>query len=181
VLSGTLLAIAFCAHNLLLEPYASAQHGPTIIWLKWIEGVRPIAAFIVAMSANAAGTGLFYLFLLFLVQRILRLQWLAATFIVLFGAAFYSLRSTETAATAAFLAVASGWFAFVLIRFGVLTFAVGYYVCAILASCPLTTDFSAWYAQATIAGAGATLLLGAYCFHTALAGRRILREGFLEG
>jgi hypothetical protein len=57
-----------------------------------------------------------------------------------------------------------GWFLYILMRFGVLAFAVGYYVSAVPASCPITTDVWAWYAPATVTAVGVTLLLGAYCF-----------------
>ena len=45
---------------------------------------------------------------------------------------------------------------------------------------PLTTAFSAWYANPTIFLVIVVLALTGYAFHTAVAGRPLFKAGFLE-
>ena len=69
---------------------------------------------------------------------------------------------------------------FILIRFGVLPMIVGIFVSSILPEFPLTTDFSTWYVASTLFALATVLALTAYAFHTAVAGRPLFKEGFLE-
>jgi hypothetical protein len=66
-----------------------------------------------------------------------------------------------------------------LIRFGVLTAIVANFVSRILVTFPMTTDFSAWYAGATLFAVGTVVLLAFLSFRFALAGRRVVQDEFL--
>jgi hypothetical protein len=60
---------------------------------------------------------------------------------------------------------------YVLTRFGVLTAASLIYVRNVIQVFPLTTNLSAWYAQATIFAIASVLGIAVCAFYTTLAGR----------
>jgi hypothetical protein len=68
---------------------------------------------------------------------------------------------------------------FVLIRFGVLALIVAFTVAA-LSHFSLTADFSTWYAGSSLFAIAFVLALTAYASYTALAGRALLKAGFLD-
>jgi len=57
---------------------------------------------------------------------------------------------------------------------------IGIFVSSVLPEFPVTSDFSNWYAGANIFALLSVLLLGAWSFHTSLAGRRLFQEGLLD-
>jgi hypothetical protein len=72
-------------------------------------------------------------------------------------------------------------FVTLLLRLGGLLTAIACgFVGLTLRNLPLTTDFSAWYASATIVAVVVVLALTAYAFHTAVAGRPLFKAGFLD-
>ena len=70
--------------------------------------------------------------------------------------------------------------AIVVVRFGLVALASGIFTADLLANVPLTTDFSAWYAAATLVPLLAVAALAVWGFHTALAGRPLLKEELFE-
>lgn len=91
-----------------------------------------------------------------------------------------ALAGTLPVVNAGFAAVLSGIAAFVAIRFGLLPLVAGIFTLQMLVLFPMTADFSAWYAGSTIFALATVLLLAAWSFRTALAGRPLFKEGFLE-
>jgi hypothetical protein len=126
------------------------------------------------------GFGLFYLFALFLFRAALRRTWLAGLALVVTGAAFHSAGSARFALAAIFLTLANGWIIVVVFRMGVLPLIVMILVSGILASCPMSTDFSSPYATGPVVALGSVLVFAAYCFYSGLAERPLLQTGFLE-
>jgi hypothetical protein len=122
---------------------------------------------------------LILLFFFFLLRVVFRRLWLAVTalvvvsvlFPVIFQAGFlnfvYSLLY-------AMLTVC------ILIRFGVLALIVGFFVDYTLLSFPLTADLSTWYAGSSLFAIASVRALTAYALYTALAGRPLLKAGFLD-
>ena len=78
------------------------------------------------------------------------------------------------------MTILTGIAVFTLIRFGVLSYAVGASVSNVILLFPLSADFSTWYAGSAIFALAAVLALTAYAFHTALAGRPLFTAGFLD-
>ncbi len=54
------------------------------------------------------------------------------------------------------------------------------FVLALLNNFPMTADFSAWYSGISLAITLFILAIAAFAFHSALGGRKLFREGFLE-
>jgi serine/threonine protein kinase len=175
--AGTIL---FYTQNMLIEPAGSIQFGPVTQSLDWLMGVRQIVANITFLVPNIAGVGLFHLFVLFLFRVAFRRDWLAGLVVVGLGSAYYSAGSPRFVLAVLFLALADGWAVFVVLRKGVLPLIVMMGVSIILAGCPMSTDFSSPYATGPIVALGSVLVFAAYCFRSGLAGRPLIKEGFLE-
>ena len=54
------------------------------------------------------------------------------------------------------------------------------FVLVLLNNFPLTADFSAWYSGISLAISLLILAIAAFAFHSALGGRKLFQEGFLE-
>jgi succinate dehydrogenase/fumarate reductase cytochrome b subunit len=54
------------------------------------------------------------------------------------------------------------------------------FVLVLLNNFPLTADFSAWYAGISLAITLLILAIAVFAFHSALGGRKLFQEGFLE-
>jgi serine/threonine-protein kinase len=143
-------------------------------------GVRGIAPFFLGLQpAVALFHGLGFVFLLFLLSRLLRgdrrgsfAAWaLFVTALALGGAhPFVMLFSASLAAC----------YIFVASRFGLLAIAVAQFVFFMVQFYPWTTDPSDWYAGVTLFAASVIAALAVYGFRTSLAGRPLLRGRLLE-
>jgi hypothetical protein len=89
---------------------------------------------------------LLYFFLLFVLRVVLRSQFAAAVAFAGVFALLSALGAAEARWTAALLAFTYfGTGAFVVLRWGLLSYAVGVFVSALLMNVPATLDTSAWY------------------------------------
>jgi hypothetical protein len=68
----------------------------------------------------------------------------------------------------------------ILLRFGLVAPATGYFVSEFLVSVPLTTDFSIWYAGSALAVLFAVLSLAGYALHTSLGGQKVFAGKLLD-
>jgi hypothetical protein len=143
-----------------------------------LDAQRMIGVFVFELTGSIAfALGLFFLF--FLLRALLRRQWLAAVvFILLFAGP--QAAQDHPLIRGSVTGVQFGLAIFILIRFGVLPMMVGIFVSTMLQAFPLTTDFSAWYAGSTLFALASVLALTGYAFHTAIAGRPLFKENFLE-
>ena len=69
---------------------------------------------------------------------------------------------------------------FLLIRFGLLALVANFVVHGLLASFPLTTQGSAWYAGISLAGILLMAAMAFYGFYTSLGGRPVFGGAVLE-
>ncbi len=141
---------------------------------------RHLAGHLVAPLSGSIGLAQALFFVFFLLRVLFRRQWLAAVVWILLAAGLGAAQNDHHALGAVFLVTMFGLSLFILIRFGLMPGVVGLFVNFLLDSSPLTTNFSAWYAGAAIAALAVVLGLAAYAFHTALAGRPLFQEDFLE-
>jgi hypothetical protein len=77
-------------------------------------------------------------------------------------------------------ALVNASFLFLLLRFGLFAAVAGIFVSRFFVTFPVTFDFSAWYIGASLTALVAVLALAVYGFHTALAGRPLLKDRLLE-
>jgi len=176
---GVFLSNLFFLGNLLIEPQASTQYGPDHLILNWLLDGRHIISEFVGMIPHSVGIALASLFVLFIFHLIFRRVWLACVAIVLLFCVFYALWSANFVLGAGLLIVVFGIAISILARYGVLAL-VALIAAGVLNACPLTMDFSAWYAENMFVAIGVVLVLAVYAFHVALAGRPIFRARFLE-
>jgi hypothetical protein len=119
-----------------------------------------------------------FTFLIMLFRILLRREWLAGlAFAVLLTASGFT---PSNVVPSIFGALTDLLFAVILLRFGGLfpTIVCGFVGFSLIL--PITTDLSAWYSSITITVVTLILALTAYAFHTAVAGRPLLKSGFLD-
>jgi hypothetical protein len=126
---------------------------------------------------------LLFLLFFFLPRMMFRRTWLAAAAVIIIGTfVFYGSVGFDHLGLFDYVSIPLWWalMVFILTRFGVLALAVAFSVSAALNDLPLTADLSTWYAGTTLFAIASVLALTAYALYTALAGRPLLKTGFLE-
>jgi len=174
ILAGLALGVgATClTQAFLTPPYQTATQSGNLPPLPWSAGV--LWAMWVTTCLYGVGGGLFYMFVLNLITVSVRRRWLSVSLFVLlltlllttgyYSGPFYPILRAV---------VFSGMIATALTRFGVLAAAAAVYTEIMLIYAPLTTNWSAWYAQAALFGLATVAALASYGFVTTLAGRRL--------
>ncbi len=180
VLFGVCLGVFWCSlflvSALVLRTLGAAPGLGTTDYLLGALGTA--TALLFQISASISGTLIFFC-LIFLLCVILRKQWLAAAAFTL----IYSLRVLGTDhpfVETPLVIIIYGVAAIVVVRFGLVALASGIFTADLLANVPSTTDFSAWYAAATLVPLLAVAALAVWGFYTALAGRPLLKEELFE-
>jgi hypothetical protein len=144
-----------------------------------LAGTRGMLAACLSTGSHAIREALFFFFLIFLLRVVLRNQWLAAAaFALIFATANLGLASHPLlSAAAAFLVV--GAFAFVVLRWGILTLAITLVVSNLIGNAPITTHSAAWYFPSTVFMPACAVALTVWAFRTAIAGRRLWKTDLL--
>ena len=182
LLVGVLFGIGW---SLLLQCRSLVQ-----IWRGWapwggrldtLPGVRDLIArgFLDTLTEEIFWA-LLYFFLLFLLRALTRRQWLAASIFVLINVVQDSLTPNDPLIAALFSCLYYTLTVLILLRFGLVTLATGYFVNDLLFSVPPTPDFSIWYAGSALAVLLAVLALAGYAFHTSLGGQKLFTGKLLE-
>ena len=128
-----------------------------------------------ALPSSIVGTmGLFMLF--FLCRIVARKFWLACGLFVLVLVAVNALSSLHPAVDVPFAIVILSLFTFVMVRFGLVTFAAMTLVSNVLGAYPLTWDFSAFYATSSVFALISIAVVAAVAFRYALGGRAIFGD-----
>jgi hypothetical protein len=68
----------------------------------------------------------------------------------------------------------------VLLRFGVLSLATGFFVFMMIAQFPTTSDLSVWYSRGSLVVLTTVLALSVWAFRAALGGRKMWRDDLLD-
>lgn len=144
-----------------------------------LNALGMMSAFLSRLTSSIV-LALLMFFVFFLLRALVRRPWLAAVVFVLLFAGTQALPQDHPLIAAAIGSIQFGLAIFILIQFGVLPMVVGIFVSSVLPDFPLTLDFSTWYSGSTIFALLTVLALTAYAFHTAIAGRALFKEGFLE-
>jgi serine/threonine-protein kinase len=163
---GLCISDAFLTFPILT---AAAESG-TRAALPWSKGV--IVGFWCFHAVRAVGA-MGYMFMLNLISAVIRRKWAAASLFIL-----VSTLALTPYATGPWLAVARSLIffaiiAFALTKFGVLTAAAAIFAQLTFLDFPLTTNWSAWYAQNSLITMCAVTGLALYGAVTTLGGRPI--------
>jgi serine/threonine-protein kinase len=184
ILIGTALGVGytllFAADSIISEVGSATLKFDQTSFLLGPRIIIGNAAAIIGENAFPIAFGLLFLF--FLLRVALRKSWLAATVVVVLGAAQAFLPATGQAALvfAAFGAIIWGFAVLILMRFGVLPLLLAIFVSTILGNNPLTTDFSVWYASSMFTALAIVLAITLWSFRTALGGRKLMSGDLLE-
>jgi len=165
----------------LTPGWRGLPQAPTAVRLYTLLSVREMAGeFFYTGVTLMVFLGVAYLFGLLLLYIIFRRkEWLAI------GVAWLLLTVSSAMTGRSFLtgiiygAISAALLIGVASRFGLLALTTTLFIISFLGNCPMTTDFSAWYAPSTIFALAVTLALVAYAFYIALAGQKVFKGKLL--
>jgi serine/threonine-protein kinase len=173
VLLGAALGVAWLLMIRVLDLFnggRSLAQFPGAIEL--LIGLRSTLGVVLEQAPYAIRNVLLYFFLLFVLRVVLRNQWAAAFAFASVFALLNTLGNENSpwlGALMGFLYFGSG--AIIVLRWGLLSYAVAHFVSAILLSLPATLDTSAWYFGNMLLLVAVTMALAIWGFYTALGGR----------
>jgi len=182
VLIGTLTGIGWTFTRQVKEA-ATARLGlpPTLNSPELVSllGARFGASRILGFLISAVFWALAIFFLLFLLRLVLRKEWLAAAAVVTIFVVLELARSEAPLVDAGFYLVVYSSVVFVLTRFGLVAYAIAFFVLQTLIGQPITRHLSAWYAPSGILVIAVVAALAIYGFRITLEGRPVFR-GLLD-
>jgi len=120
------------------------------------------------------------LLMLLLAFRLTRSKWMALSLLWLFWSTVNSAGSEDVLDQALVWLLVAPLVVGVLFRLGLLSAAVMFYVAAVLPRLPLTTDWTAWYAGASVLGLAVVGGLAVYGFLVSLAGKPLLGRPVID-
>jgi hypothetical protein len=154
--------------------------APVVASTDYFLGGRGTATALLWQIPSSIGGTLIFFFLIFLLRVILRRQWLAAAGFTLIYTVLRLLASDHPWVEGPLIVIVYAVAAMVVVRFGLVALASGIFTADLLANIPATTDFSAWYAGATLFPFLVVAALAVWGFYTALAGRPLIREELFD-
>jgi len=140
-----------------------------------LSGLRAQLGLVAQSLLTAPLMSLSALFVMLLLTVILRKDWLATITGWLLLSVLVIFPGDSPPIDIFFTALCAGIFIFGLMRFGLLTAVFAFFSFSILDVMPVTTNFSAWFAGATILVVIILLGLGFYGAYTSLAGRPVFK------
>jgi serine/threonine-protein kinase len=144
--------------------------------LEWIESSGSAMASWVRHIPQAVQGGLLFFFLLFVMRVVLRKQWLAVAAFALLFTVPAALDSNQPWADFPIFVVIYGTAAYFLVRFGLVTLGAAVFGVDVMLNVPFTFDPSSWYFGTSVAVLLSMVALAVFAFHTAMAGRPLLKE-----
>jgi hypothetical protein len=146
----------------------------------YLLGARStLGAWLIQVPGSVRATLMFF-FLLFIFRVVLRNKWAAAAVFVALWTLLQSLGSTHPAidipASIAVYAIA----AVALVRFGLVTLAVAVFTADSMGNLSLSTNPSIWYFGSTVFVVATVVLLAAWAFQSATAGRKLFAAELFE-
>jgi hypothetical protein len=134
-------------------------------------GLRPTVGVVLEEAPYAIRNVLLYFFLLFVLRVLLRNQWAAAIAFTVFFAILNALSNDPAWIGALGGLLYFGTAAFFVLRWGLLSFAVGAFVTSLLFDVPATLDGSAWYFGNMLLLIAIVVALALWGFYTSVGGR----------
>ncbi len=174
---GSIWSLAFEFRHIAVAWLGGFPDLPSSAYL--VGGRQALGAGL-AHVPNSVQTTLVFFFLIFLLRVMLRKQWLAVAAFTLIFTVIKWLRAANPIADLPVELLVYGIAGIVVVRFGLIALAAGIFTVDILASTPMTTNFSVWYATSPLAALLLVLGLAIWSFHTALAGRPLFKQDLFE-
>jgi hypothetical protein len=137
---------------------------------------RAVVGDAAAMVAVSLFNVLFFLLMLVLLRLVLRRRWLAYGAFILLSYAIVAVQMSDWRLAITLAPLYAVLWSVVLVRGGLLAFAVGFYLARLVPSLPLTLDMSQAHAATSLLVMLAVVALLLHGLSTALAGRPLLRD-----
>ena len=172
VLVGISLGMVIALLDLLGQSVLSrfGATAPTIP-LSPLLGVQGTIGSFLKVIPYAVNQALVGFVLIFVLRTVLRRDWLAAAAFVLFEVILSVLATSASPVLAGvFAAAQTALVVLVMLRFGLLALMACSFAYSLLVLFPITADFSAWYAGASLFAVLSIAAIAAFAFHTARAG-----------
>jgi hypothetical protein len=172
LLIGIALGVSsICLSQVFLTPPFQTAGLSAAISPLWSAGAFSALWFFNAIIGVGGGLG--YMFVVNLLSTVVRRKWLALSIFILLSTLVLTPYSASPFFAIGRSVVLFGMVAFALTRFGILTAAAAVYAGVTIVDSPLTTNWSAWYAQIALFEIGTLIALALFGFVTTLAGRPI--------
>jgi hypothetical protein len=152
----------------------------------WIEpesldGTRPVfGLFFFNHLTVAMFVGLGLLFLVLLLRILLRRDWAALAAAWLLFNLIHLAEVYSLVPDLIYNALSWGLLLFVLARFGLLATVASILFSGLMSRHPITSDFSAWYAEGCFFAVGVSALLALFGLYTSLGGEPLFRTRLLD-
>jgi hypothetical protein len=180
VLIGAALGVAWVLMVRAVDMWSGDQEFATFPGsMELLRGVRATIGVVLEQALYALRNVLLFFFLLFVLRVVLRNQWAA---VIAFATIFPLLdfigppdEHRLAGAVVSFLYFGTG--AFVVLRWGLVSYAVAMFVSALLVNAPATLDTSALYFGNMLLLVGLTPALAAWGLHTSVGGKLWRSEG----
>jgi serine/threonine-protein kinase len=181
LLSGVLLGLVWA--TLLLTPYViglDAGYSPNLGASDYLIGGRfMVGAWLGEVMSSIQSTLVFFL-VLFLLRVALRRAALAAIAFVLLFSYLNSFTMPNPWQPFAVCLVVYGVAVVAVVRFGLVTLAVGIWATDLIVSVPVTADPSSWWSPTTAFVYLSILAVAAFGFYTSLGGQPLWTEGIAD-
>ncbi len=145
-----------------------------------LEGMRGTLGAWTFQVTGAVRITLVFFFMLFILRVLLRNKWLAAGAFVAIWTVIQSLGSTHPWMALPILLAIYIIAAVALVRFGLVTLAVACFTTDVIGNVPMTLNPSVWYFPSEVFVVVSVLVLAAWSFQAATAGRKLFTADLFE-
>ncbi len=175
VLLGITWAISYEGLFYFVERHGS---GPAFCDEVFLQGTRWILAASLWHLASSIQSMLILFMIMFAFRALLRKPWLAAIAFIVFwvGTRVATQSTTFFYANLILQLLIYSIAAFVVLRFGFISLAMGTFSADLLLNIPVTTHLSAWYASSTIFVLLTVIALAAWGAYTSLGGQKLWQD-----
>lgn len=186
LLVGAVLGVALALNIRMLQwlpGRLGLQQFPPVgdLWsFETLRGLRYAVTATLAIHTTSVLTTFMPVMLFLVVRLLFRRTWPAVVLVSLTGAVINYPADGSLAVYAGFIAITLPLFWIVLLRFGLLSTVTWFCMGDLLTQLPMTFDFSAWYAGASLPALILILGTTAWAFRNSLAGRPLFRDTILE-
>src|SRR6266852_4831716 len=160
----------------LIRAGASPQLGNT----EFLEGFPESVAIGLVNIVGSMRTTLIFFFLVVLLRVVVKNRWVAAVLFALLFTVPKVLGSDHPMIETPVWFTVYGIAAFAVVRFSLITLAMGVLTVDVLINLPMTVDFSYWFAGRSLCVVLGFVLVAAWGFYTSLAGQRLWKGDLFE-
>ncbi len=181
VLFGVAMGTLWTLFGVIKDAVVRAVGGePQFGGTDYLSGMRSTLGACTAQVSGSVRITLVFFFMLFVLRVLLRNKWLAAAIFVAFWTALSTLGSAHPLISLPVIAAVYAIAAIALVRYGLVTLAVAAFTTDAIGNMPITLNPSIWYFGSTMFVVAIVLVLAAWSFQAAIAGRKLFSPDLFE-